>query len=425
MPVNAVTLSIGHELTVGHTVDTNAAWLARRLAEIGVPVVMHVTAPDDLPTMVREIRRAAELADAVILSGGLGPTADDLTREALADVLGVALEVRPEWVERIRAFFTSRRRTMPEANVVQARFPVGTEPIENTCGTAPGIRATVGRATVFAMPGVPREMEVMFDRDVRPHLAARAGGDVLLCHMLHCYGAGESEIGERISDLMQRGRNPSVGTNVQQTIISIRVLAHSSDRAAAERMLDETRVELRRRLGPLVFGENDETLASAVAALLKSRGRTVTTAESCTGGLLAKCLTDVPGSSAYFIDGVISYANAAKTRLLDVPADLIERHGAVSAAVAEAMARGALGRSGTDYALSITGVAGPDGGTTEKPVGLVYVGLADRGACEVTEHRLGEFLTRMEIRERTCKIALNRLRLALISQQPFSVRGKP
>lgn len=408
-------LSIGNELTLGQTVDTNTAWLSRRLAEVGIRTILHATVADELEPIRREIARAGDLADVVLISGGLGPTADDLTRDALAAVMGVPLELRPEFVEQIRAFFTARGRTMPESNTVQATFPAGSEPIPNTCGTAPGIRARWGRAQIFVMPGVPREMKVMYDRDVLPVVASLSGGSVILATTLNTYGTGESDIGERIRDLMARDRNPTVGTTAQAAVIGVRIHARGRNAAEARELRNRDAEEVRRRLGTLVFGENEDTLAGAVARLLVEGRRTLSTAESCTGGLLAKLLTDIAGSSAYLLQGVVSYANEAKTRLLGVPAELIARHGAVSREVAEAMALGSRRSAGSDYALSITGIAGPAGGTPEKPVGLVYIGLADASGCEVTEHRMGDTLTREEVRDRTCKAALNRLRLRLMA----------
>jgi nicotinamide-nucleotide amidase len=412
--MDAIIISIGSELTFGQTVDTNSAWLSLRLAEVGVRVIAHVTVSDELEPIRREIARACELADVVLISGGLGPTEDDLTRQALATAMGVELRLRPEFLDEIRDFFTRRNREMPESNRIQAMFPAGSEPIHNTCGTAPGIRASVGKATVFVMPGVPREMKVMYELDVLPHLRAATGQGVMLARTILTFGAGESDVGDKIRDLMQRGRNPAVGTTAQQLIIGIRIHAHGETREAAQSLLDATAADVRARLGTFVFGEDNDTLSSAVVRMLIEQRKTVSTAESCTGGLIAKSLTDVAGSSACFIDGVVTYSNAAKTRLLGVPAEMIARHGAVSRPVAEAMAVNCRRLSGSDYAISVTGIAGPTGGTPDKPVGLVYIGLADPSGCEVTEHRIGDFLTREEIRDRTRKIALNRLRLKLV-----------
>ncbi len=415
--MEAILLSIGNELTCGQTVDTNAAWLSRRLAEAGVRVLLQVTAPDDLEPIRAELDRACARADVVLITGGLGPTEDDLTRQALAAAMGRPLVLSPFHAEQIRRFFSTRNLSMPEANVVQAMFPEGSTPIDNTAGTAPGIRATCGRATVFAMPGVPREMKVMFDRDVMPWIRARAGGAAILSRTLNCFGEGESAIGERIGDLMRRDRNPLVGTTASRGVIGIRVHARGESPAEAAGRLERTCAEIRARLGDLVFGEDQATLAHAVAALLIEQRLTVATAESCTGGLIAKSLTDVPGSSAYFIEGLICYANAAKTRLLGLAPELLAAHGAVSPQVAEAMAAGCRQRGGTDLAVSTTGIAGPTGGTETRPVGLVYIGLADGAGAVVTEHRLGSFLDREEIRDRAAKIALNRLRLWLLARR--------
>lgn len=412
--MNAAVISIGNELTLGQTVDTNTAWLSRRLAEIGIRVRIHSMVADDLDAIRAELERGCELADLVLVSGGLGPTADDLTRDALAALLGVELCRDEKSVEEIRAFFAARHRDMPESNLVQAMFPAGSVPISNTCGTAPGIRAAWKRAAIFIMPGVPREMKVMYDRDVLPAIAPMAGEGVILATTLYTYGLGESQVGERIVDLMARGRNPTVGTTAQQTVIGVRVHAHGLTAAEARHLLERDCAEIRRRLGLLVFGENNDALSAAVGHLLMEQRKTLSTAESCTGGGLARQLTDVAGSSAYFVQGVVSYANEAKSRLLGVSAEMIGRHGAVSREVAEAMAVGCRQISGSDYSVSITGIAGPTGGSPDKPVGLVFIGLADGSGCDVTEHRLGDSLTREEVRDRSCKQALNRLRLKLL-----------
>jgi nicotinamide-nucleotide amidase len=408
-------LSVGAELVLGHTIDTNSPWLARRLAAVGVETVAHATVPDALDAIREAIDQAARRADVVIVTGGMGPTEDDMSRSALAAALGVELREDTASLERIRALFQSRGLEMPETNRVQALCPVGATPIENTCGTAPGIHARLGLAEVFVLPGVPREMQVMFERDVLPRLAARAGGAVVFDRVLHTFGAPESRIGEMLADLMRPGRHPAVGTAARDAIISVRVYARGRSRQEAEDLAARDVAEIRGRLGSLVFGEGETTLQQAVAELLWRAGVTVATAESCTGGLLAKRLTDVPGSSRYFRQTIVAYANEAKERLLQVPADLLARCGAVSREVAEAMAVNCRRLSETDYALSITGIAGPEGGTRDKPVGLVFIGLAGTDGCDVRELRLGEQLSRWEVRDRSAKAALNLLRLRLLN----------
>lgn len=414
--MQAAIISIGTELTLGQTVDTNSAWLAQRLAEVGIETTIHLTLGDELEPIEREIRRAADAHEIVIVTGGLGPTDDDLTRQALAAAMKAPLTLHNASLVRIVEFFAKRGIAMPDANRVQAMMPAGAAAIDNTTGTAPGIRATVGRAELFALPGVPSEMRVMYERDVRPVVAARTGGGVILQMVLRTYGAAESEIGRQIADLMKRGRNPNVGTTAQEAIIGVRINARGASRRAAEQLIRADAEEVRARLGKIVFGEGDATLQTAVAELLWTKKLTVATAESCTGGLLAKRLTDVPGSSRYFLDGVVTYSNEAKTRLLSVPADLIARHGAVSSEVAKFMASSCQTISRSDYALSTTGIAGPTGDTPEKPVGLVYVGLATPGGVSGRELRLGDHLTRDQIRDRAVKAALNMLRLELIGR---------
>lgn len=412
--MKAIIISVGDELVSGQTVDTNSAWLSRELSAVGATVVSHVTIGDDLAATRDALDAAARSSDCVLVSGGLGPTPDDLTREALAAAMGTTLELRPEFVETIASFFRRRGREMPDRNTVQAMFPVGSTPIENTCGTAPGIHARLHDADVFVMPGVPREMKVMYERDVKPRVMAKSAGRVLLTDTLWTFGQGESTIAEQIADLMERGRNPAVGTTAQDAVIGVRIFATGATRSEAEAMLRSTAADIRRRLGTLIYGQGDETLSHAVGKLLRERGQTLAVAESCTGGLIAQTITDVAGSSGYFLSGLVTYANQAKTALLGVPASLIVEHGAVSAPVAEAMARGCRERSGADWAIATTGIAGPDGGTAAKPIGLVYVGLAGPEHAQVREYRLGEFLSRHDVRSRTRWVALNLLRLALL-----------
>lgn len=410
---SACIIAIGSELALGQSIDTNSAWLAAELAAAGVRCRRFVVVPDELDSIVAAIRAAAADVPLVILTGGLGPTEDDLTREALAQASGQPLVEDAAAVESIRAFFAARGRAMPDRNRVQARRPAGGRLIANACGTAPGLRVPVGGAVCYALPGVPYEMKAMFTAGVLPELRAVAGGGVLLTRALRCFGAGESEIGQRIADLMRRGANPEVGTAVSDGMIDIRICAAAAAADAAAALLDQAEAELRGRLGALVVGREDATLASAVGDELLAAGETLSTAESCTGGLLGKLLTDVPGSSRYYLGGGVAYANALKESLLAVSASLLAEHGAVSEPVAAAMAGGARERFRSIWAISTTGVAGPAGGTPEKPVGLVYFGLA--GPHGVRTHRalLGEQTPRESIRLRAAHLALNLVRLAV------------
>jgi nicotinamide-nucleotide amidase len=406
-------ISIGSELTSGQNLDTNSQWLSRRLAEIGVPVGWHTTIADDLAANVEAFRIAARRAKLVIASGGLGPTQDDLTREALAKAAGVELVFDQTSFEQIESMFRRRNRVMPERNRVQAFFPVGAEPIPNHNGTAPGVWMKIGDAYVAAMPGVPSEMFAMFDQQVRPKvLALGLGGGVLVQRKINAFGMGESGVEEQLLDLTKRGHVPEVGITVHDAVISLRILAQAPTRAEAQALIDPVEGIIRERLGDLVYGVEDEELHAAVAALLAAKRKTLATAESITCGLVAHSLAQVPGISEWLRGGFITYTDEVKTQLLGVPKPLLDEKTAVSPEVAEAMAVGARTRLGTDIAVSTTGYAGPAAGGPDKPAGLVYVGLAWDGG--VASYQFNWSGTRLEVQRRTAKLALNRVRLHLL-----------
>lgn len=407
-------ISVGTELALGQTVDTNAAWLATQLLALGIRPRLHLTVPDDAAGIRDALLRAANAADLILVTGGLGPTDDDLTRHALASAAGLRLRLHTPSLDQIRARFAARGREMSASNRIQAMIPLTATAIPNTRGTAPGIHIMLRGTPCYALPGVPSEMRTMFERDIGPQLRAVARGRVIRTRRLQTFGLGESVVGERIADLMRRGRNPEVGTTAELGIISVHINARADAPAEAARLLDDTEAEIRRRLGDSIFGRGEDTLSGVVGELLAARGQTVSTAESCTGGLIGALLTDVSGSSRYYAGGAVTYANEAKTELLGVcPADL-EQYGAVSAPVAQAMACGVAERLHSDYAISATGVAGPTGGTPAKPVGLVFIGLHTPSGTTVAEHHFGHDSARSVIRMRAARTALNLLRLRLL-----------
>ncbi|MCI0640042.1 MAG: competence/damage-inducible protein A [Gemmataceae bacterium] len=414
--MKAEIISIGSEFTTGQSLDTNAQWLSQRLGEIGIDVGWHTTVADDLEDNVAAFRLASGRARIVIATGGLGPTQDDLTRDALAQAAGVALVFHEPSFRAIEDMFARRKRAMPERNRVQAMFPAGAEPIPNANGTAPGIWMRLGNAVIACVPGVPSEMMAMYDTQVKPRLLQLGlAPAVRLERKLNTFGGGESHIEQKLFDLTRRGHVPEVGITANDATISLRIFARAATAEAAEAQIAPVTAAIRQRLGSLVYGEDKEELQEAVMKLLADKKKTIATAESVTAGLVAQRLAHVPGASNYLLGGVVAYDTGVKTSLLGVPQALVDEHGVISAPVVEAMALGCRQRFGADLAVSTVGLAGPGGGTPDKPVGLVFVGLAwDGGVGSWTFSWLG---TRLEIQSRTAKMALNRVRLHLLGEK--------
>lgn len=413
-------ISIGSELTSGKNLDTNARWLSQRLSEVGIVTGWHTTIADDLQINIDAFRLASERAQLVLITGGLGPTQDDLTREVLAKVAGVELYHDPESEAFIRELFKHRNREMPERNKVQAMFPEGSTPIRNERGTAPGVWMKINDTWFAAMPGVPSEMYAMFKTQVLPRLhEMNLSQGVLIERKINCFGGGESNMEERVNDLTARGHVPEVGITASNATISMRIIAHGETLEDAQNQIAPVEATIRERLGNLVFGVDQEELQNAVLTLLDSHRQTLSVAEGLTGGWIAKCLTTIPGSSAWFKGGVVAYQNEAKEQFLKIPSTLIETHGAVSAEVAEAMAEQCRTLFNTDIAVSAVGFARPPAAEPEKPVGLVYVGLATK---EGVLSRSYQWLAPPEeVQSRTAKMALNLVRLTLLNDQAVAI----
>jgi len=407
----ASVVSIGDELLSGEVADSNAAYLGGRMLSIGIPVVSFHTVGDEVDAIVRVLKLAGDKADVVLSSGGLGPTDDDVTRQAIARFLGVDLQLHEGLLEWIRSYFASRRIRMPVRNEVQAYLPAGSAPLVNDAGTAPGFIAKAEGRWFIALPGVPLEMRRMFERCVSKRLEERAVGQAVAVRKLKCFGSPESRIADLLGSEMRRARNPSIGCTVQRGVITLRIVAKAESCAQAEGMVEADEKLLREKLGGLVYGCGEESLSEVVGRSLAEGGRTVAVAESCTGGLLAKLLTDVAGASAYFLAGWVTYSNAAKCRELGVPGSLIERYGAVSEPVAAAMAKGARRNADSTFGVGITGIAGPTGASEQKPAGLVYI-CTDSGEASSTE-RFVFSGNRDCVRFRSAQAALNLLRLRL------------
>jgi len=407
--VRAVVLSIGSELVTGLGLDTHSAEIALALGSLGVAVVRHETLDDDAAQIAVGFVAAAGDADLVIATGGLGPTPDDRTRDGLAQAIGVPLEASAEALAMLEAWSAPRGRKLSESNRRQAMLPRGAEALPNPVGTAPGILARLGRATVFCLPGVPSEMERMLADQVLPRLRS-AEARVLRVRTVRTFGLPESVIGERLADLMAPGRRPRVATAVHAGAIDVHIHASGSANEV-DRLLEADAAEVKRRLGAVVFGEGADEMEDAVAALLAQRGAKIALAESSTGGLIAARLVNVPGMSEHLVEGIVAYSNASKVRLLGVPKEIIERHGAVSEPVVRAMAEGVRAGSGADVGVAVTGVAGPSGGTPDKPVGTIWFAVADGAGTQAARELFAG--DRATIRARTAVYALNLVRLRL------------
>jgi nicotinamide-nucleotide amidase len=412
--MRAEIISIGSELVSGQSLDSNSQWLSRELSELGIPVGLHTSLGDVLDDHLAAFRAACARSDLIVTTGGLGPTQDDLTREALAECARVPLVEDPESLKAIEAMFARRHRAMTERNRVQALFPHGAEPIPNRVGTAPGIWMRIGRSTIACLPGVPSEMKLMFREQVVPRLRRTGWIDRVIVHRkINLFGKGEADVEAQALDLTVRGRIPEVGITAHEATISFRITASGATEEDARALIEPTARLIYERFGSLVLGEDTIDVPESLMVELTRTGATLATAESCTGGLIAHLITAIAGVSPFYVGGVVSYANSAKCDLLAVPSELLEAHGAVSAEVAAAMAEGIRKRLGADLGLSTTGVAGPTGGTPEKPVGLVYLGLATANRTQTRRIDIGADQPRDIIQHRASKAALNWARLIL------------
>lgn len=410
--IQACIISVGNELLNGHTADTNACWLSGKLFETGIATGGIWCVPDEVNRIVNALKDAAEIGQLLLVTGGLGPTEDDLTREAMAGYLGVELEFHQHLLDSIDLFFKKRGKTMASTNRRQAYIPTGAEILDNPMGTAAGFSCSKGPVQIAVMPGVPSEMKQMFESHIMPQIGPLAKEQIVVSGKLRCYGVGESTIAEKLGDLMKRGRNPQINSTCGSGDIILHVVAKADSPEAARDMLEKDKALIRQALGTWIYGQDDQSLPAVVAELLKTSHKTIALAESCTGGLLSKMITDLPGASDYFLGSWITYSNASKIIHLGIPEKLLLEHGAVSEPVARAMARNISERFRSDIGVGITGVAGPDGGTEEKPVGLVYIGVQMDDKCHVQECRFG-LMERRWIRQRSALTALNLIRLRL------------
>ncbi|MFW5826471.1 MAG: competence/damage-inducible protein A [Alkalispirochaeta sp.] len=418
-PLRAEIIAVGTELLMGQVINTNAAEIARMLAERGVGVYHQSVVGDNAARLAEAFATALSRADVVIACGGLGPTEDDLTRETLSEVVGRPLRRNDEWVGTLKERFAHYHRgELPQNNLRQAMVPDGATLLPNSRGTAPGIYLRHENTSVYLVPGPPHEMQAMMEEQVMPHLTEglirEDRNGVLVSRVLRVTGIGESRVAELLQDLLEGQSNPTIAPLAGAGEVQLRVTARGAHREEAEELIDGTAEAIRSILGDAVYGEDDTDLPGAVGVLLGDQQRTVALAESCTGGLVGHRLTNVPGSSRFFLGGIIAYSYELKSSALGVDPAVIERDGAVSDEVARQMGRGARSACGSDLAVAITGMAGPGGGTPTKPVGLTYIAVVDAAGEAVQRHIFhGD---REGIKYRASQAALDMLRRRLLAR---------
>lgn len=411
--LHACIISTGTELLLGSTIDSNCNFLSQKLCDLGVRVIARFTVGDNREQISNAFNNALKLADLVICSGGLGPTLDDLTKEIACEVAGCQMELVEEEVKHLQEYFARRKRKMPEANLKQALFPPEAIILKNSKGTAPGMYLKKDGKVLVLLPGPPREMQAIYLQEVEALLERDFCLDdkqSASC-TIKVMGPGKFQVDEMLMDIINEPRGCSLALLAQDGEVHIKLTAEGENAEHSKQILREISRQIENNMDRYVFGHDEESLSGVVAKLLVNTGKRLAVAESCSGGLLAQMITELPGSSRYFWGSVTSYSNDAKVKLLGVKEETLASYGAVSPETAEEMARGILRKSGCDFSLAITGIAGPDGGTKEKPVGLVYIALAAKEDCIVKEmHFAG---AREGIRILSAKTALDMLRRQL------------
>ncbi len=411
--MNAEILSVGTELLLGDIVNTNTQYIAKGLAELGINVYRQSVVGDNRNRLKKSMEESLQRADLLIITGGLGPTTDDLTREVAAEVLGKKLILDQSILDGIQGFFDQIKVPMEKSNNKQAYLPEGAFPIENPNGTSPGILIETGEKIVMMLPGPPRELQPMFDNHIKPYLNKYAQG-IVKSKVLHVFGIGESTMEAMIEDLIEGQDNPSIAPYCMEQGLILRITARAREENTADEMIRSLEEKVQKRLGEYIYGVDHESLEGAVVKALKNKGYTLSVAESCTGGLVAASITNVPGASEVFPLALVTYSDDSKTNLLGVPKDIIKSRGAVSKETACAMAKGIQKIGGTTMGLSITGIAGPGGGTANTPLGLVHIALAfDDKVVHEEKNLLGD---RNRIRQSAAKHALNLVRKVVREQ---------
>ncbi|MBP3888173.1 MAG: competence/damage-inducible protein A [Cellulosilyticum sp.] len=399
-------IAVGNEVLYGHTVNTNASYLARSMQKLGISPMYMTVIGDDSDVIKEAVQLAMKRTDVIVLTGGLGPTPDDLTKEVVCEILGLSMEIIPEELEKLKQYFEKRERAMTSNNQKQAAFPKEAYILANDCGTAPGCILEQQGKTIILLPGPPKEMKHMFDNYVIPFFKEKVSHYYESID-IKCFGLGESELATRIAPLLGDGEGVNVATYVGKGEVIVRIAAYATEQAVLTDKIDAMKEKIEQCLGPWIIGYNNEELEEKVVSLLLKQHLTVATVESCTGGLIAATLVNCGGVSICFKEGIVTYSNEAKMKYVGVKKETLDSVGAVSEETAKQMAEGIRKATGADIGLSSTGIAGPGGGTPTKPVGLVYIGIAMPQGTEVFKLQLHG--TRQENRERTVKEILFRL----------------
>jgi nicotinamide-nucleotide amidase len=410
--MKAIIITIGDELLIGQVINTNAAFISERLNSVGIQIGRVLTVGDAQAEILASFRENFDRYDVIVVTGGLGPTHDDITKKAVCAFFQTDLVPSDEAREKIRTFLKLRDRPWSDAAEEQTLVPRGSIVIPNNHGTASGILFERPGKYFICMPGVPYEMEGMINEFILPYFSGKSTGDVVLHRTLKTSGIAESTLSNRLGNIDEIIGNGTLAFLPSPSGVRMRISVVNANRAAGERLLREIESRIRAKVGETIYGSDDEELEEVAGRLLAERGLKLALAESCTGGMIAHHMTNVPGSSAYFERAVVVYSNQSKIDSIGVPGELIERHGAVSREVAEAMAEGIRTVAGTDIGISTTGIAGPSGGTPRKPVGLVWIGYSDRSRTFSRKYQFGGHRTR--VKEQATRAALELLRRTLL-----------
>lgn len=404
-------IAVGTELLLGNIVNTNAQYLSQKMADLGIDVFYHVAVGDNMQRLVDTVRTSLNRSDIIITCGGLGPTTDDITKEGVSEALGVKLLPDKASIEKIKEIFKAYERPMTDNNIKQGYIPEGAIVLENNNGTAPGILVEKDGKIAILLPGPPNELYPMFEEKVLPYLKAKVHSTIR-SRMLRVVGIGESVAEDMLKEIISSQTNPTIAPYAKDGEVHLRITAKTDNPKEADRLIVQMEQKVRSILGENIYGYDEESLEEVVLRLLQERKMTLSLAESCTGGLIANRLTDIPGASASLMCGIISYSNESKTNILGVKEETIRNYGAVSSQTAEEMAIGAKRVGNTDIGISVTGIAGPDGGSVEKPVGLCYIGISIGDKVKV--HRLRFNGNRKRLKWNFSNRALDYLRRELL-----------